>query len=115
MFLPPAVICISTYDSKHSLFQDIFVILRRLLLNSLFITILQGPPNKKSICTTCDGNFQNCPGHYGYLKLDLPVYNVGFFNFILDILKCICKVTELADYASLESVLFYVSRPFYFC
>ncbi|VVB16666.1 unnamed protein product [Arabis nemorensis] len=50
-----------------------------------------GPPNKKSICTTCDGNFQNCPGHYGYLKLDLPVYNVGYFNFILDILKCICK------------------------
>ncbi|KAG7606722.1 RNA polymerase Rpb1 domain 3 [Arabidopsis thaliana x Arabidopsis arenosa] len=50
-----------------------------------------GPPNKKSICTTCEGNFQNCPGHYGYLKLDLPVYNVGYFNFILDILKCICK------------------------
>ncbi|CAN8252676.1 unnamed protein product [Cochlearia groenlandica] len=50
-----------------------------------------GPPNKKSVCATCNGNFQNCPGHYGYLKLDLPVYNIGYFNFILDILKCICK------------------------
>uniref|UniRef100_A0A1J3DX36 DNA-directed RNA polymerase subunit n=1 Tax=Noccaea caerulescens TaxID=107243 RepID=A0A1J3DX36_NOCCA len=50
-----------------------------------------GPPNKKSVCATCNGNFQNCPGHFGYLKLDLPVYNVGYFNFILDILKCICK------------------------
>ncbi|WZZ31381.1 hypothetical protein YC2023_014782 [Brassica napus] len=34
-----------------------------------------GPPNKRSTCATCHGNFQNCPGHYGYLKLDLPVYN----------------------------------------
>ncbi|XP_010535561.1 PREDICTED: DNA-directed RNA polymerase III subunit 1 [Tarenaya hassleriana] len=50
-----------------------------------------GPPNKKGKCTTCDGNFQNCPGHYGYLKLALPVYNIGYFNNILDILKCICK------------------------
>ncbi|XP_010483650.1 PREDICTED: DNA-directed RNA polymerase III subunit 1 [Camelina sativa] len=50
-----------------------------------------GPPTKRSICATCEGNFQNCPGHYGYLKLDLPVYNIGYFNFILDILKCICK------------------------
>ncbi|ESQ42341.1 hypothetical protein EUTSA_v10012446mg [Eutrema salsugineum] len=50
-----------------------------------------GPPNKKSICATCHADFQNCPGHFGYLKLDLPVYNVGFLNYILDILKCICK------------------------
>lgn len=79
----------------------------------VFVLTVQGPPNKKSVCATCNGNFQNCPGHFGYLKLDLPVYNVGYFNFILDILKCICKVAELPDYVSLVSVLFYVSQPLY--
>ncbi|WVZ86219.1 hypothetical protein U9M48_033038 [Paspalum notatum var. saurae] len=42
-------------------------------------------------CTTCHGPFAECPGHFGYLKLALPVFNVGFFNCVLDVLKCICK------------------------
>ncbi|EPS62830.1 hypothetical protein M569_11956, partial [Genlisea aurea] len=50
-----------------------------------------GPPNKRSVCGTCHGNFQECPGHYGYLALALPVYNVGYLSNIVDILKCICK------------------------
>lgn len=84
----------SVYVILNILYSNINLsFLRRSLLNGLFIMIVQGPPNKKSICTTCEGNFQNCPGHYGYLKLELPVYNIGYFNFILDILKCICKVT----------------------
>ncbi|OEL25158.1 DNA-directed RNA polymerase III subunit 1 [Dichanthelium oligosanthes] len=43
------------------------------------------------LCSTCHGPFSECPGHFGYLKLALPVFNVGFFNCILDVLKCICK------------------------
>ncbi|EXB53230.1 DNA-directed RNA polymerase III subunit RPC1 [Morus notabilis] len=50
-----------------------------------------GPANKFSECATCHGRFSDCPGHYGYLKLALPVYNVGYLSTILDILKCICK------------------------
>ncbi|KAG6483513.1 hypothetical protein ZIOFF_060161 [Zingiber officinale] len=50
-----------------------------------------GAANKAGVCTTCHGNFSECPGHFGYLKLTLPVFNVGFFNSILNILKCICK------------------------
>lgn len=50
-----------------------------------------GPANKKLNCTTCHGSFTDCPGHFGYLKLTLPVFNVGYFNSILNILKCICK------------------------
>ncbi|XP_022755688.1 DNA-directed RNA polymerase III subunit 1 isoform X1 [Durio zibethinus] len=50
-----------------------------------------GPANKSGKCATCDGNFGECPGHYGYLALALPVYNVGYLSTILDILKCICK------------------------
>ncbi|CAH9146442.1 unnamed protein product [Cuscuta epithymum] len=50
-----------------------------------------GPPNKDKTCETCGGKFKDCPGHYGYLKLALPVYNVGYLPIILVILKCICK------------------------
>ncbi|GJN02490.1 hypothetical protein PR202_ga19848 [Eleusine coracana subsp. coracana] len=50
-----------------------------------------GAPNKLGQCSTCHGSFTECPGHFGYLKLALPVFNVGFFNCILDVLKCICK------------------------
>ncbi|KAH1083562.1 hypothetical protein J1N35_023323, partial [Gossypium stocksii] len=50
-----------------------------------------GPPNKSGKCATCDGSFGDCLGHYGYLPLVLPVYNVGYLSTILDILKCICK------------------------
>nr|CAB3484960.1 unnamed protein product [Digitaria exilis] len=46
---------------------------------------------KELRCSTCHGIFSDCPGHFGYLKLALPVFNVGFFNCILDVLKCICK------------------------
>ncbi|XP_042455743.1 DNA-directed RNA polymerase III subunit 1-like isoform X4 [Zingiber officinale] len=51
-----------------------------------------GAANKAGVCSTCHGNFTQCPGHFGYLKLTLPVFNVGYFNSILNILKCICKV-----------------------
>ncbi|KAJ0985807.1 hypothetical protein J5N97_004163 [Dioscorea zingiberensis] len=50
-----------------------------------------GPANKLGVCSTCHGNFTECPGHFGFLKLTLPVLNVGYFNLILNVLKCICK------------------------
>lgn len=50
-----------------------------------------GPANKTCRCATCGGDYGDCPGHYGYLSLALPVYNVGYLATILDILKCICK------------------------
>ncbi|GAB2275314.1 hypothetical protein Dimus_010075 [Dionaea muscipula] len=51
-----------------------------------------GPANKQSgLCATCHGSFDNCPGHYGCLTLVLPVFHIGYFGTVLDILKCICK------------------------
>ncbi|MFS7953564.1 putative DNA-directed RNA polymerase [Helianthus anomalus] len=50
-----------------------------------------GPPNKFGTCETCHGSFQDCPGHFGYIKLALPVFNVGYLPHIVEILKCICK------------------------
>ncbi|XP_075655363.1 DNA-directed RNA polymerase III subunit 1 isoform X2 [Castanea sativa] len=48
-------------------------------------------PNKEGTCATCHGKFDSCPGHFGYIKLALPVYNVAYRDNIMNILKCICK------------------------
>lgn len=69
--------------------------------------MVQGPANKNGICETCHGNFRECPGHYGYLTLALPVYNVGYLSTVLDILKCICKVDAYSSiYIVVHSVHF---------
>ena len=35
----------------------------------------------------------DCVGHFGYIKLALPVFHIGFFKHVLSILQVICKVS----------------------
>jgi len=42
-------------------------------------------------CATCLKNLQLCSGHFGHIKLELPVFHAGFFKHTLAILQCICK------------------------
>ncbi|KAG0494637.1 hypothetical protein HPP92_005631 [Vanilla planifolia] len=61
-------------------------------LSDGLLDLKMGPPNKKKYkCDTCHGDFTDCPGHFGWLNLTLPVFNIGYVNSILNILKCICK------------------------
>ena len=42
-------------------------------------------------CKTCHcKNNDECPGHFGYIPLEKPVFHVGFIDDVLKILKCIC-------------------------
>lgn len=41
-------------------------------------------PNLK--CLTCKNEMMECIGHYGYIRLALPLYHVGYFNEIINIL-----------------------------
>ncbi|XP_031486143.1 DNA-directed RNA polymerase III subunit 1 [Nymphaea colorata] len=50
-----------------------------------------GISSKSGFCATCHADFTNCPGHFGYLKLVLPVFHIGYFKDIQTILQCICK------------------------
>ncbi|CAI5504931.1 unnamed protein product [Closterium sp. Naga37s-1] len=50
-----------------------------------------GTTSKKGECTTCNGTLQDCAGHFGYIRLELPVYHMGYFKVILLIMQCICK------------------------
>jgi len=50
-----------------------------------------GVSDKLSFCETCGRKIIDCAGHFGYIKLALPVFHIGFFKHTLTILQCICK------------------------
>lgn len=50
-----------------------------------------GVSTKIGICETCSESLQNCAGHFGNIRLILPVYHIGFLKHIITILNCICK------------------------
>lgn len=49
-----------------------------------------GTMDKDMKCATCDCDFIECPGHFGYINLAKPVYHPGYINHIHKILRCIC-------------------------
>lgn len=50
-----------------------------------------GTSQKHVDCQTCSQGLLDCVGHFGYIDLQLPVFHVGYFRFVLSILQCICK------------------------
>lgn len=44
------------------------------------------------MCATCQDVLANCTGHFGYVRLPLPAFHVGYLRFIISILQEICKV-----------------------
>ncbi|CAM6102061.1 unnamed protein product [Calypogeia fissa] len=50
-----------------------------------------GTTNKNGKCSTCHGKLAECPGHFGYVKMELPVFHIGYIKNILTTLQCICK------------------------
>ncbi|KAH7729808.1 RNA polymerase Rpb1 [Aphelenchoides avenae] len=52
---------------------------------------LQGTFQKTVNCETCGMNLTDCVGHFGYIDLEYPVFHVGFFRLIIQLLQCICK------------------------
>ena len=50
-----------------------------------------GVSNKRASCETCGQTLLECTGHFGYLKLELPVFHIGYFRNTVQILQCVCK------------------------
>jgi len=50
-----------------------------------------GVSDKVSVCATCQRKLQDCAGHFGFIRLALPVFHIGFFKHTLNFLQCICK------------------------
>jgi DNA-directed RNA polymerase III subunit RPC1 len=47
---------------------------------------------KADACGTCGRNLSECPGHWGYIQLELPVFHIGFLKATITLLQNICKV-----------------------
>ncbi|RCK65164.1 DNA-directed RNA polymerase III subunit RPC1 [Candida viswanathii] len=50
-----------------------------------------GVSSSAQTCSTCQGNLSTCHGHFGHIRLALPVFHVGYFKHIIAVLQCICK------------------------
>ena len=50
-----------------------------------------GTSSKDANCATCGEGLSDCIGHFGYIDLELPVYHVGYFRSIIQVLQCIYK------------------------
>lgn len=56
-----------------------------------------GPNNKrlgvlssKELCVTCGKTNIQCPGHFGHINLEIPVYHPNYVKTIVRILNCVC-------------------------
>lgn len=50
-----------------------------------------GVSDKVSTCSTCKRKLVDCAGHFGYIRLALPVFHIGYLRHTLNLLQCICK------------------------
>ncbi|PWN51206.1 putative RPO31-DNA-directed RNA polymerase III, 160 kd subunit [Violaceomyces palustris] len=72
-----------------------------------------GISDKNTLCETCHLKMADCVGHFGYIKLVLPVFHVGFFKHTIGILQSICKncATVLLDEPDRRKFLKRFRRP----
>lgn len=57
--------------------------------NGLF-DLRMGPPNREFLCETCKMEFKDCPGHFGYIELAVPVYHPLTMTTVCKVLNCVC-------------------------
>lgn len=50
-----------------------------------------GTNQKDANCATCGKGLSDCIGHFGYIDLELPVFHVGYFRCVINVLQTICK------------------------
>jgi DNA-directed RNA polymerase II subunit RPB1 len=52
--------------------------------------IKMGTTDKKFKCATCGLIMQYCDGHSGHIKMATPIYHIGYYDELVNILSCIC-------------------------
>jgi len=49
-----------------------------------------GALENRKTCCVCGEENNECPGHFGYIRLEVPVYNPEDYDLIITLLRCIC-------------------------
>eukprot|EP00232_Nephroselmis_pyriformis_P008411 CAMPEP_0182876754 /NCGR_PEP_ID=MMETSP0034_2-20130328/14327_1 /TAXON_ID=156128 /ORGANISM="Nephroselmis pyriformis, Strain CCMP717" /LENGTH=1384 /DNA_ID=CAMNT_0025009559 /DNA_START=143 /DNA_END=4294 /DNA_ORIENTATION=- len=75
----------------HVFERNLYQMPQRIPLPNGILDPRLGTSDKKGECQTCKGKLTDCAGHYGYIKLELPVFHIGYFKNVVSILQCICK------------------------
>ena len=44
----------------------------------------------ESRCVTCGLDYNNCPGHFGYMVLQRPCFIQTYFKLVIKLLNCVC-------------------------
>ncbi len=50
---------------------------------------------KVGFCETCGESLVQCNGHFGFVRLALPAFHIGYLRMVINVLQNICKVTFL--------------------
>ena len=84
----------------------------------------------KTKCSTCNCDLYDCPGHFGYIHLEMPVYHVGYIKDCAKLLNCICckcgeilidnyeqykKTTKIKDPKIRQSKIYNLCKNILFC
>ncbi|CAJ0633518.1 5567_t:CDS:10 [Entrophospora sp. SA101] len=70
--------------------RDLFNDNRAPMENGVLDTRLGTSDHDRS-CETCGEKMAQCIGHFGYIKLILPVFHIGYFKAVIQMLQNICK------------------------
>ena len=67
----------------HVFERNLYQMPQRVPLKNGILDPRMGTTDKKGTeCATCKGKLIDCAGHFGYVKLELPVFHIGYFKNI---------------------------------
>mgnify|MGYP001292403833 CR=1 FL=1 len=76
----------------HVFERNLYQMPQRVPLPNGILDTRMGTTDKKGAeCATCKGKLIDCAGHFGYIKLEMPVFHIGYFKNIIAILQQVCK------------------------
>ena len=65
-----------------------------------------GVTNNDLECTKCGLGTNFCPGHFGHIDLAEKVYHMGFYDYVLGFIKCVCpKCSKLLVYKNEDELI----------
>ncbi|RKP22725.1 hypothetical protein SYNPS1DRAFT_19660, partial [Syncephalis pseudoplumigaleata] len=71
--------------------RDLYTVPDRIPVRHGVLDLRLGTSEKATNCETCGLPMAECIGHFGYLKLCVPIFHIGYFRAIINILQTICK------------------------